>query len=237
MVDYDGTLAPFRINRNEAFPYPGVQERLKRLASGNKTRLVIVTGRMPDDVDRLLDLNQPVELFACHGAIHRFPNGRVETMPVSSNAAELLGQIRDWGVAKNLGERMEWKQVSLAFHWRGMPQTKANQLRDGIERQWSDRITECELVFLPFDGGIELRIKGMHKGIAVRSIINDTNTDAPIAYLGDDLTDEDAFRELGQKGLKVLVRSETRTTLADLRLTPPGELLEFLDRWSSESDG
>jgi len=51
------------------------------------------------------------------------------------------------------------------------------------------------------------------------------------AYLGDDLTDEDAFKQLGQRGLKVLVRKVLRDTLADIWLEPPDELIWFLKKW------
>ncbi|MGH6636592.1 MAG: hypothetical protein ACRED0_10855 [Gammaproteobacteria bacterium] len=45
LLDYDGTLAPFRIERDRAFPFPGVQEVLRQIAALENTRLVIVTGR------------------------------------------------------------------------------------------------------------------------------------------------------------------------------------------------
>ena len=52
------------------------------------------------------------------------------------------------------------------------------------------------------------------------------------SYLGDDLTDEDAFRALKGRGLSVLVRNELRETLADIWLKPPGELIDFLLKWN-----
>jgi trehalose-phosphatase len=55
----------------------------------------------------------------------------------------------------------------------------------------------------------------------------------PVAFLGDDITDEDAFRVLGQRGLSVLVRSEHRETEAQAWLRPPRELIDFLLQWSN----
>jgi trehalose 6-phosphate phosphatase len=52
---------------------------------------------------------------------------------------------------------------------------------------------------------------------------------AMIAYLGDDLTDEDAFRAVKGYRLGVLVRAELQPTLVDLWLRPPGELLALLE--------
>lgn len=54
---------------------------------------------------------------------------------------------------------------------------------------------------------------------------------AAIAYLGDDLTDEDAFQALDTRGLRVLVRDALRPTAADIWLQPPDELLDFLRSW------
>jgi trehalose 6-phosphate phosphatase len=51
------------------------------------------------------------------------------------------------------------------------------------------------------------------------------------AYLGDDVTDEDAFKALANKGLRALVREQLRETVADIWLIPPVELREFLKRW------
>jgi len=55
--------------------------------------------------------------------------------------------------------------------------------------------------------------------------------DAPAAYLGDDNTDEPAFRVMNGRGLSVLVRTKWRETAARLWLQPPEELLDFLTQW------
>jgi len=55
-----------------------------------------------------------------------------------------------------------------------------------------------------------------------------------VAFLGDDLSDESAFRAVqraGRRGLSVLVRREWRDTAAEVWLRPPTELKEFLLRW------
>ncbi|RPJ43124.1 MAG: hypothetical protein EHM19_09270 [Candidatus Latescibacterota bacterium] len=82
-----------------------------------------------------------------------------------------------------------------------------------------------------FDGGIELLGRGRDKGSAVRTVLAEEGADAAVAYLGDDLTDEDAFRALAGRGLRALVRAELRPSEADVWIRPPGELLAFLDRW------
>jgi trehalose-6-phosphatase len=54
-----------------------------------------------------------------------------------------------------------------------------------------------------------------------------------IAYLGDDMTDEDAFAVMKPRGIGVLVRPEFRETAADIWIRPPRELLAFLGHWKT----
>ena len=130
-----------------------------------------------------------------------------------------------------LSEYLEKNPVGMAFHWRGMSLDLKDGIADKIRSAWAENASEYGLVLHEFDGGLELRPKSIHKGAAVFSILRDQPADTAIAYLGDDLTDEDAFEALDDRGLKVLVQKEPRPTKADVRLIPPEELLSFLDRW------
>jgi trehalose-6-phosphatase len=89
------------------------------------------------------------------------------------------------------------------------------------------------LELLEFEAGVELRI-GRDKGGAVEAILGEAHAVAPVAYLGDDSTDEAAFRAVNQVGaqsLSVLVRNQWHDTAADLWLRPPVELRGFFEDW------
>ena len=45
MLDYDGTLAPFRVDPAQARPYPGIAETLDAIMQEGSTRVVVITGR------------------------------------------------------------------------------------------------------------------------------------------------------------------------------------------------
>jgi trehalose-6-phosphatase len=95
------------------------------------------------------------------------------------------------------------------------------------------------LRLLEFEAGLELRM-GRDKGGAVEAILAETGTGGPVASLGDDLTDEAAFRAvnaLGTRGLSALVRRERRKTEAQVWMRPPGELRGFLERWARAVEG
>ena len=105
-----------------------------------------------------------------------------------------------------------------------------NQIKTKVDKIAS-KINNHSVNFADFDGGKEIRIKGIDKGTAVNKIMSTAMAGSVSAYLGDDLTDEDAFRRMGDAGLKVLVRDKSRETLADILLVPPDELVWFLEKW------
>ena len=128
---------------------------------------------------------------------------------------------------------MEIKPGSIAVHWRGLSAEKRAHIEQKVRAQCAPIAGEAGLELLPFDGGIELRAPGRNKGDAVNTILAEAGEGAAAAYLGDDQTDENAFRAIKGRGLAVLVRSEPRDSLADIYLRPPDELVHFLRDWLS----
>ena len=86
-----------------------------------------------------------------------------------------------------------------------------------------------------FDGGVELKASGHDKGTAVKTLLSEMGPGAVATYLGDDRTDEDAFKAIRGRGMAVLVRDIFVPTHADLWIRPPEELIKFLNRWESAS--
>ena len=231
LLDYDGTLAPFREARDEAVPYPGVREELEAILTDNRTRMVIISGRSIDDLLPLLGLKRPPEIWGCHGWERLLPDGSHELGRLPASAVEALEEAWRWADRAGYEDRCERKPVSVAFHWRGLEKRHVARLEEEVAGVWGPLADRGGLELHPFDGGLELRFPGRDKGFAVRRIFAEMGEGAVVAYLGDDRTDEDAFRALADRGLGVLVRKEPRPTAAELRLEPPKELLEFLCQW------
>jgi trehalose 6-phosphate phosphatase len=230
-TDYDGTLAPFRKDPSKATPYVGVRELLDEIRSQG-TRLIVVSGRAIDDLLPLLALDG-VEIWGSHGRERQMAGGRRSIAPIPRESKAAMSRAEQMLRAKGLEQRCEKKPGCIAVHHRGLDPSTAERIEQEVAEIWSQVTTQGELELKHFDGGVELQVPGISKGTVIRRVLQEVDEVGPsVAYLGDDLTDENAFEELREKGLCVLVRSEFRTTGADLWLTPPDELLSFLERWS-----
>lgn len=231
MLDYDGTLSPFTADRENAIPYPGISDILEKIISDGGTRLIVISGRSIDDLRRLLNMKFQPEMWGSHGAERYSQQIGYSTIDPSNSTLSALDSIREWSVRNKLDSFMERKPFGIAFHWRGLSGREKRKIAETVEDEWKNRLSEYNLELQSFDGGLEIRYKEINKGSAVDSILQDYTKDFIAAYLGDDLTDEDAFKALGDRGLKILVRKERRPTTADVILSPPEELLDFLTRW------
>lgn len=229
LLDYDGTLAPFRVERSETRPYEGVGGLLTAIRAQG-TRIVIVSGRAARDVARLAPLAGGVEIWGSHGWERLLPNGTYSANPLPPAAVRTMETAERWLLEAGLRSRMEKKPAGLAVHWRGLEPLAVESLRGLVEPRFATLAESGPVHAVPFDGGLELRPRGRDKGTVVEAILREEPT-AAVAFLGDDLTDEDAFRVLKGKGLGVLVRQEPRPTAADALLEPPDGLLGFLTAW------
>lgn len=231
LLDYDGTLAPFRVERDKATPYPGVTTALQEILSGTRTQMFIITGRKTDDIVSLLGVYPYPVIWGLHGTQRRNPDGAVEMSCVDEDLVQALMEADSWLQAQELQKAAEYKPGSIAVHWRGRNESEAAEIRRLTLMGWSRIAQHRNIELLEFDGGIELRPAETDKGDAVREILRQLHSSTPVAYLGDDTTDEHAFQALEGRGLRVLVRPEWRETAADIWIKPPGELLDFLGKW------
>jgi trehalose 6-phosphate phosphatase len=228
--DYDGTLAPFRRERGDAVPLPEVKELLWRIISAGGD-VMILSGRDAGEVFLLLGLD--VEIIGCHGWQRRSPGGKTETLPLSGDERRAVQALSSLFDAFPI-DSVEIKPVSAALHWRE---------RDEIKRRWHklepeiiDRAGQSGLEALRFNGGIEFRIPAFSKGAAIERILEHRKENGPVFYLGDDVTDEDAFLALKGRGTGILVSGSPRRSAADAWIRPE-EVKFFLEMLLSALEG
>jgi trehalose-phosphatase len=231
LLDYDGTLAPFHIDRFEATPYPGVEERLRTLSRLSRVRLVLVSGRSARELRDLLGPGVKTEIWGSHGRERLGSDGSYGLFALSPVQQSALDRVKKEMSHLGFQETLEVKPASVAIHWRSFRPTEQEQIRSSAKSAFSRLAQTGGLQLLPFDGGLELRSLDRTKGTAVAEILGQEPAGVPAAYLGDDLTDEDAFAAMESRGYSILVRDELRPSSARFWLRPPEELLAFLDDW------
>jgi trehalose-phosphatase len=231
MLDYDGTLAPFHYDRFKAVPYPGVEDRLETLSRLSRVRLVLVSGRSAHELHDLLRPGIRTEIWGSHGREQLRSDGSYELFALGLADRAALEEVGLKLSGLGLAETLEVKPSSLAVHWRSADTSTGERIRSAVHSVFAQVAKPGSMHLLPFDGGVELRSTDRTKGTAVRQILSEEPAALPVAYLGDDFTDEDAFAALGNEGYSLLVRTEIRESAARFWIRPPAELLEFLDNW------
>jgi trehalose-phosphatase len=235
LTDYDGTLAGFRIDRFRARPWAGVAELLEQIQRQGGTRIAVITGRPAAEIPLLLALDPAPEVWGLHGAERLYPDGRRELQAISHETRERLSRLRASLKRDPLGGLFEDKANAAVMHWRGRSHQEARAIERRTRALFEPLAQLDGLALLEFEAGLELRA-GRDKGGAVREILSEEDPKSPVAFLGDDFTDEAAFHavnEAGRPHLSALVRRADRRTAADVWLKPPAELREFLARWAN----
>ena len=235
LLDYDGTLAGFRVNRFDARPWAGIRELLAEIQSDNRTRLAVITGRPSGEINPMLQLPEPLEVWGLHGAERLFTDGRHELQDAPEEARATLEVLRQQLRQNAFGGLFEDKPNAVVMHWRGHSERQAKSIEQKARALFEPAAEIGGLSLLPFEAGIELRA-GRDKGGAVQAIVEQVELASPVTYLGDDLTDESAFSAINQlpnPHLSVLMRREWRETAAEVWLQPPEQMRWFLREWES----
>ena len=233
LLDYDGTLADFRINRFEARPWAGVRQLLAVIQKDNRTRMTVITGRPAGEINPMLRLPEPVEVWGLHGAERLLVDGSREMQEAPPEARAKLNELREQLQRDAFGGLFEDKPNAVVMHWRGHTPRQSKHIQQKTRALFEPAAQVSGLSLLEFEAGVELRV-GRDKGGAVQAIVEQAEPDAPVVYLGDDLTDESAFcavNRVRSPHLSVLMRRAWRQTSAEAWLQPPDGMRWFLREW------
>jgi trehalose 6-phosphate phosphatase len=193
--DYDGVLARLRDDPSDAVPEAGVAEVLARLAAVDGVTVALVSGRGVADLQSTSGLSGPFRWVGSHGAEFDGPLTG-ELAGRRDDLAERLAPL----VAGTAGARLEVKPASVAVHVRQVSDRGAAAMLLAEARSRAD----SSLTLKPGKDVLELAVTDADKGSALRRLADELGAVATL-YLGDDLTDEDAFRALGADDVTVKI--------------------------------
>jgi trehalose-phosphatase len=230
LLDYDGTLTPIAERPELALLPPDVARTLRTLS--RRLKVVIMSGRSLRDLRKLVG-EKGVYYGGNHGMEIEGP-GISFALPKATRFRPLLRRV-----SRELRERMrgvkgalvEDKGLSLSLHYRLVDPKREGEVREILEEVTGPhrdrlRITEGKKVLevrpnLPWD-------KGRASLLLLRLL--DRGRKLPV-YLGDDRTDEDAFRALNRRGgVTVLVSEKPVDSSARFFLRNPKEVALFLQK-------
>ncbi len=236
-LDFDGTLSEIVPHPADARPLNGIPEVLTALTRDpRRINVAIVSGREIGEVRSMLGVDRGIMFSGTHGLEIVGQNGKRRVVPGVEAAMKDLDRVRAW-LPKNLpghsGFVIEDKQHAIAIHYRMANPERAAELRAALRS-----MVETEAPSLSILSGNkveELLPRGIGgKGQAVRALMAEVGKPEPIPiYFGDDTTDEDAFHELREDGVGVLV-GRARASWARYRVSSPGEVARVLAELAQE---
>jgi len=228
LLDYDGTLAPIVDDPARAVPHPDVPALLPRLAARHPT--VVVTGRDLATLGRLMGAAPDgLRAVGLHGAewgrpAEAFDPGQPGPAAGDAHAAnpDTVARLRA-SVPAMAGVVVEPKGSLFAVHYRQAPDRAAAET--AVEA-WA-RSVPPTLDLIRGKCVVELRVPGVSKGAAVRRLAAEHPHHAPV-YVGDDVTDEEAFAALKSVPGAVTVKVGDGPTRAAHRLADPAAVAAWL---------
>lgn len=228
-LDFDGTLAPIVEHHKDAAISEDMRGLVKKLAENYP--VAVISGRGMADVKQRVNLHG-LYYAGSHGYEISGPNGffkeneeAQKVLPVFYELEPILKeQLRDIG-----GVDFERKKFTLAVHYRQVKQEDEQEVHHRIYKILKDYPQ------LAAAGGkkvIEIRPNiDWHKGKAVEFLKREISKEEnPFSlYVGDDVTDEDAFREVGN-GIGILVGKHDKNSFADYTLKDLEEVEVFFKK-------
>lgn len=227
-LDYDGTLTPIVPHPEDANLSKEMRDILLELKKDPRTFLAIISGRSLKNIQDRVGLkgiyyvgNHGLEIFEPKKGVKRlFPKKVVrELREIRDRLNNPLREIE--------GIVIEDKGCILAIHYRNVDLRRVPPILMAIKQEIKN-----SMVPLCLGSGkyvFEVRPKStVNKGTAVLTLLDQTDQDGVLPlYIGDDQTDEDAFRVSKKRGITIFVGSPSLSS-AQYYVKDSSEVYQFL---------
>jgi trehalose 6-phosphate synthase/phosphatase len=199
ILDYDGTLVPFARRPQQAVPPVCVLDLLNAMAADSKNRVVLMSGRSTENLDRWFGTVQRLWLVAEHGAELKDPS--VPTWealrPQSTSEWKVtVMPILEHFVDRTPGSFVEEKKYALVWHYRMAEPEFGEWLANELASMLEAMLAETELRAFRGEKVIEVKPAWANKGEVLERLLTAYPDPDFIFAAGDDRTDEDLFERL-----------------------------------------
>jgi trehalose 6-phosphate phosphatase len=231
-LDYDGTLTPIVNDPDKAILSEETRELVSKL--GRDCPVAVISGRDLADVQSKVGIDSII-YAGSHGFDVAAPDGTADSELKDRLESEFIPALD--AAEQELHERMDpiagalvdRKKYSVAAHYRNVAEAESGSVANAVDEVLAlhDNLkkTTGKKVF-------ELQPRlDWHKGKALQWLRKTLNLDTPDIvpiFIGDDITDEDAFEAIQENGIGIIVREEPRETFARYALETPAEVAIFL---------
>jgi len=227
-LDFDGTLAPIHDDHRAPEITPDCRAAVESLASAPNATVAVVSGRELSDLKPRVGVTGIV--YAGNHGLEIERDGTEVVHPIAADRRSVVrSAVRS--IADRVGDlpgvELEDKGLTASVHYRNVTPERVREVRSAV-----DAVVGVEHDRLEVREGkevLEVRTAvDWDKGSAVQYVAGHLEGDPVPVYVGDDVTDEDAFRVVSDGGVAVVVGNREATD-ADYRLESRDDVAPFLD--------
>ncbi|MHB1223024.1 MAG: trehalose-phosphatase [Gemmatimonadaceae bacterium] len=233
MLDVDGTLAPIAPRPEDAVVPPETQKVVAALAARPSVFVALISGRAAPDARRMVGVSN-VWVVGNHGAECITPSGDQTVDPTVAPFQEAIARVRatlSTLLAPVAGVIVEDKRWTLSVHYRQADPMLVPRVKATVERVAAKsglRVHDGKMVF---EVRPPVRVDKGTAVVALADRLGGLAEGASLLFIGDDRTDEDAFRLLRQRvphAVTVRVADEQAETDAEFLVADPPAVRGFL---------
>ena len=238
-LDYDGTLTPIVEDYKAAFLSEEMRDQIRSFSKIHP--VAIITGRDLQDIKELVKLDE-LHYAGSHGFELVGPDGFLFENEEAKKLLKKITQAADRikkAASTIEGVKFERKKFALAVHYRQVSDHQVSKVKKIVY----DIISQYpEIKSGKGKKVIELKPNlNWHKGKSLRILLDRmvkrTAKNPFIFYIGDDITDEDAFFEILDDGIGILVGDHGQKTFAGYHLKNVDEVRTFLVKLFEDLNG
>jgi len=230
-LDYDGTLVPIQQDPAKCILSDRIKKQLQLLAHSNRCYLAILSGRSLPDIKKRVGIRK-IYYGGNHGLDISGPDVRYThpkaqlAKPVIKNVKHLLKK----DIEHIKGAWLEDKKFTLSLHFRSADKKNIALVKKKFYKVIAEFLKQKSFAVIKGKKVLELTPNASwNKGSAVRLILQKLKNNYLPIYIGDDQTDETAFKELFKRGITIRI-GKSKKTSADYYLKGHREVSRLLQQ-------